>query len=99
MGANGALDARLPVVDPDSILVSLSEIDAVVLVDVLARVSEGDFAARMPAGWVGVAGKAADSLNSVIAANQSLAIELDRIYQVVGKQGELSQRVQLTGCQ
>ena len=54
---------------------------------------EGDFTARMPLDWTGVAGKVADGLNDVIIANQALGAELARVSQVVGKQGKLSQRV------
>ena len=67
--------------------------DAKILVDVLAQVLEGDFSARMPREWTGVAGKAADGINAVILANQSLEDELARISRVVGTQGELSKRV------
>ncbi len=68
-------------------------IDVKVLLSVLAQVKGGDFTARMPLEWTGVAGKAADGLNDVIIANQALAAELARVSRVVGKQGELSQRV------
>jgi hypothetical protein len=69
------------------------EIDVKILLSVLAQVRGGDFTARMPLEWTGVAGKAADGLNEVIIANQALAAELARVSRVVGKQGELSQRV------
>jgi signal transduction histidine kinase/HAMP domain-containing protein/ActR/RegA family two-component response regulator len=68
-------------------------VDAKVLLSVLARVKEGDFTARMPPEWTGVAGKVADGLNDVIIANEALATELARVSQVVGKEGRLSQRV------
>ena len=68
-----------------------------VLLGVLAQVKEGDFTARMPLEWTGVAGKVADGLNDVIIANQALEAELARVSQVVGKQGKLSQRVVLGG--
>jgi len=68
-------------------------IDAKVLLSVLAKVREGDFSARMPLEWTGVAGKVADGFNDVIVANQMLGAELARVSRVVGKQGELSQRV------
>ena len=68
-------------------------LDAKVLLSVLAAVKEGDFTARMPLEWTGVAGKVADGLNDVIVANQALGAELARVSQVVGKQGKLSQRV------
>ena len=72
-------------------------VDAKVLLGVLAQVREGDFSARMPLDWTGVAGKVADGLNDVIIANQALAAELARVSEVVGKQGRLSQRVELGG--
>ena len=72
-------------------------VDAKVLLAVLAQVKGGDFTARMPLEWTGVAGKVADGLNDVIMANQSLEAELARVSQVVGRQGKLSQRVTLGG--
>lgn len=71
--------------------------DPTVLLAVLARVKGGDFSARMPLEWTGVAGKIADSLNEIIIANEALGTELARVSRVVGKQGELSQRVVLGG--
>jgi signal transduction histidine kinase/CheY-like chemotaxis protein/HAMP domain-containing protein len=72
-------------------------LDAKVLLSVLAQVRGGDFTARMPLDWTGVAGKVADGLNEAIIANQALEAELARVSRVVGKQGELSQRVVLGG--
>ena len=63
-------------------------VDAKVLLSVLAQVKGGDFTARMPLEWTGVAGKVADGLNDVIIANQALGAELARVSQVVGKQGQ-----------
>jgi signal transduction histidine kinase/HAMP domain-containing protein/ActR/RegA family two-component response regulator len=72
--------------------------DAVVsaaFLGVLARVREGDFTARMPLEWTGLAGKIADGLNDVIIGNQSLEAELTRVSRLVAKEGKLSQRVTL----
>jgi signal transduction histidine kinase/DNA-binding response OmpR family regulator/HAMP domain-containing protein len=74
-----------------------NNVDGGVLLDVLAQVRAGDFAARMPLDWTGVAGKVADSLNEVIISNQALEKELARVSRVVGQQGELSQRAVLGG--
>ena len=63
----------------------------------LAHVKEGDFTARVPLDWTGVAGRVAESLNDVIVANQALEAGLGRISQVVGDQGKLSQRIVLGG--
>jgi signal transduction histidine kinase/HAMP domain-containing protein/ActR/RegA family two-component response regulator len=72
-------------------------VDAQLLLQVLAQVKAGDFSARMPLDWTGVAGKVADGLNDVIVANQALEQELARVCQVVGKNGKLSQRLVLGG--
>ena len=72
-------------------------LDEAVLLTVLSAFKSGDFDARMPLDWTGVAGKIADTLNEVIAANQTLEDELARVSRVVGKEGKLSQRVALRG--
>src|SRR6195952_1820135 len=77
--------------------VSSDCVDGKALLSVLAQVKGGDFTARMPLEWTGVAGKVADCLNDVIIANQALGAELSRVSEVVGKQGQLSQRVNLGG--
>jgi signal transduction histidine kinase/HAMP domain-containing protein len=81
----------------DTAIVTRDAIDTTTLLDVLAQVREGDFMARMPLEWTGVAGKIADCVNEVIVANQVLEAELARISDVVGHQGRLSQRMQLGG--
>src|ERR1700735_3295361 len=73
------------------------QLDEVVLLKVLADVERGDFSARMPLEWTGVAGKIADRLNNVIAANETLGTELSKVSRLVGKQGKLSQRLVLRG--
>ena len=69
------------------------QLDEEVLLDVLSGVAHGDFSLRMPLGWTGVAGKVADTLNDVVAANEALAADLARVSRAVGKEGRLSQRV------
>jgi HAMP domain-containing protein len=80
---------------PDTVAPPVDVLDAHVLLDVLAQVKRGDFTARMPLAWTGVAGKVADGFNDVIIANQALGVELARIGSVVGAQGRLSQRAVL----
>jgi HAMP domain-containing protein/signal transduction histidine kinase len=72
-------------------------VDAKVMLSILTQVKAGDFTARMPLEWTGIAGKVADSLNDVIIANQTLEAELARVSEVVGTQGRLSQRIALGG--
>jgi signal transduction histidine kinase/HAMP domain-containing protein/ActR/RegA family two-component response regulator len=65
------------------------------LLNVIARVREGDFSARLPLDWTGLPGKVADGLNEVIRANQLLEAELARMCELVGAQGQLSKRAAL----
>ena len=57
--------------------------------------NRGDFSARLPHDWTGLAGKIADTFNEVIAKNQRMTMELDRIGRVVGKEGRITQRASL----
>src|ERR1017187_1090717 len=75
----------------------IEELDGAVLLSVLSDVEHGDFSVRMPLGWTGVAGKIADRLNNIIAANETLGTELVKVSRVVGKEGKLSQRLSLRG--
>jgi signal transduction histidine kinase/CheY-like chemotaxis protein/HAMP domain-containing protein len=74
------------------------QLDLNVLLGILAEVGAGNFTARMPLEWTGVAGKVADGLNDVIVANQALETELTRVSIAIGEQGKLSQRVALNGA-
>jgi signal transduction histidine kinase/CheY-like chemotaxis protein/HAMP domain-containing protein len=78
-------------------IASSDEIDEAVLLSVLSDVKHGDFSVRMPLEWTGVAGKIADTLNDVIAANETLGAALATVSRVVGKEGKLSQRVEFRG--
>jgi signal transduction histidine kinase/CheY-like chemotaxis protein/HAMP domain-containing protein len=72
-------------------------LDEKVLLSVLTAVRNGDLSVRMPLEWTGVAGKIADRLNEVIAANEAVGVELARVSRSVGKEGKLSERVVLHG--
>ena len=74
-----------------------ARLDEAMLLGVLTDVKHGDFSVRMPLEWTGVAGKIADTLNDVIAANETLGAALAKASRVVGKDGKLSQRVELRG--
>jgi signal transduction histidine kinase/HAMP domain-containing protein/ActR/RegA family two-component response regulator len=76
--------------DPDAL-------DVGAILSVLGKVKSGDFNARLPLDWTGVAGKIADGVNDVILYNQALENELARLSQVVGKEGRFSQRASLGG--
>ncbi len=65
------------------------------LLTALIAFRRGDFTVRLPDDWTGVAGKIADTFNEVIAKNQRMTMELDRIGRVVGKEGRITQRASL----
>ena len=77
--------------------VASDSLDLNVLLEMLMAYKNGDFTARLPNNITGLHGKIADTLNEIIALNESRVRELDRISEVVGKQGKLNQRVDLTG--
>ncbi len=47
-------------------------VDATILLRVLEQAKSGDFTARMPTGWTGLAGRVAESLNDLMVAGQAL---------------------------
>jgi HAMP domain-containing protein/CheY-like chemotaxis protein/signal transduction histidine kinase len=67
------------------------------LLAAMQRVQAGDFGVRVSGDWEGVHGKLADAFNDIIAANQRMASELERINVGVGKQGKTRQRFSLGG--
>jgi HAMP domain-containing protein/CheY-like chemotaxis protein len=67
-----------------------------VLLQALQAVREGDFSVRLPGDWTGIEGKLADAVNDIVASNQQMADQLERIGQVVGKEGRTRKRIKLS---
>jgi methyl-accepting chemotaxis protein len=65
------------------------------LLSALLSFKRGDFKARLPTEWTGVAGKIADTFNDVIELNEKMAKELARASRVVGKEGKITQRASM----
>src|SRR5216110_3625927 len=72
-----------------------NELDTKQLLAALVAFKRGDFSARLPDDWTGVAGKIADTFNEVIRTSQRMTQELERIRRVVGKEGRITQRASL----
>jgi len=70
-------------------------LDVSLLLATLRAYKKGDFSARMPLDWTGMAGKVADTLNDVIETNQRMSKELARLSRVVGGEGRLGQRASM----
>jgi HAMP domain-containing protein/CheY-like chemotaxis protein/signal transduction histidine kinase len=66
--------------------------DLGVILAALQTMRDGGFSVRLPGSWTGMAGKIADTFNSIVAANQQMAEELKRVGQVVGKEGRTRER-------
>ncbi|MGB9285479.1 MAG: HAMP domain-containing protein, partial [Candidatus Sulfotelmatobacter sp.] len=66
--------------------------DLSVILSGLQTMRDGDFSVRLPGSWTGLPGKIADTFNSIVAANQQMALELKRVGQVVGKEGRTRER-------
>ena len=67
-----------------------------VLTELLAALQAmrvGDFSIRMPGDSIGIEGKIADTFNEIIAANQRMAKQLERVGEVVGREGKTKQRI------
>jgi HAMP domain-containing protein/CheY-like chemotaxis protein/signal transduction histidine kinase len=63
------------------------------LLHALQTMRVGDFSVRMAGHQVGLMGKVADTFNEIVAANQRMAKQLERVGQVVGREGKTRQRV------
>jgi HAMP domain-containing protein/CheY-like chemotaxis protein/signal transduction histidine kinase len=70
-------------------------IDQEALLRALQAMRVGDFSVRMAADRAGVAGKIADAFNDIVAANERMAQQLERVGEVVGKEGKTRQRVKI----
>src|ERR1700722_4948027 len=70
-----------------------SELNLSKLLQALQSVRDGDFSVRLASDQIGLAGKVADTFNEIVSANQRLAGELERVGQIVGKDGKTRHRM------
>src|SRR5271155_648467 len=63
------------------------------LLSALQSMRVGDFSVRMAGDRVGLLGKIADTFNEIAGTNQRMARQLERVGQVVGREGRTRQRV------
>ena len=66
--------------------------DLAMILASLQTMRNGDFSVRLPVAWTGIKGKIADTFNDIIAANEHIAGELNRVGQAVGKEGRTRER-------
>jgi len=61
----------------------------------LRAMREGDFSVRMARDGSGLLGKMAETFNQIASASQTLSQQLQRVGQVVGKEGRTRQRIRI----
>src|SRR5258708_22469658 len=72
---------------------SLQAIDADRVLSALIALNKGDFGARLPVGWTGIAGKVADTFNDLAETMALSTADLSRISRVVGQEGRIQERL------
>jgi len=70
-------------------------LDRGALLKALRAFRNGDFSVRLPLDLVGIDGEIAEAFNDAVEMNESIAEEFARIRDVVGKEGQIGQRVKL----
>ena len=73
----------------------VDSLDLKELLSVLTEVKNGNLKARMPYDNVGLSGKICDTLNEIISLNEGMMHEFTRAGNTIGKQGKLTQRIEL----
>ncbi|ACK51402.1 GAF sensor hybrid histidine kinase [Methylocella silvestris BL2] len=63
------------------------------LLGALESLRRGDFTVRLPRNGRGVEGQIAEAFNEIAAANQSIAGQLERVLEAVGREGQTGTRV------
>src|SRR5215831_2472689 len=77
----------------DSLSLAASMGDMRELLHAMQAMKAGDFSVRLPGDAVGLYGKISDAFNDIVAANQRMAQELERVGYAVGREGRTRQRV------
>src|SRR5262245_27683969 len=90
---NGPSPTAVPAEMPDSRVNGGASPELLDLLNALQSIGVGDFSVRMSGSQVGLLGKIADTFNEIVAANERMAQQLERVGQVVGREGKTRQRV------
>src|SRR5262245_37027821 len=90
---NGPSPTAVAAEMPDSRVNGGASPELLDLLNALQSMRVGDFSVRMSGSQVGLLGKIADTFNEIVAANERMAQQLERVGQVVGREGKTRQRV------
>ena len=75
--------------------ISLSEADAVLLLQSLIEIKNGDFSKRLPKNWSGINGEIADAINQIYDQLGLFTSEVTRVAREVGTEGKLGGQAQV----
>src|SRR5687767_12188558 len=70
-----------------------AEFDSPKLLRALQAVRDGDLTVRLPPDQTGIGGKIADAFNEMVSGKERISSELERVGQMVGKEGKTRIRV------
>jgi len=84
-------------ISPYNQLGDTDTVDTRYLLQILTEVKNGNFGVRMPIDQTGLSGKICDTLNDIISLNQQMMLEFTRAGNTIGKQGKLTQRIEVPG--
>src|SRR6185436_9729993 len=68
------------------------------LLKCLRAFKRGDFSTRMPLNLTGIDGEIAQAFNDVVELEEAKAVEVSRIAEVVGKEGQFNHRMSVPGA-
>jgi HAMP domain-containing protein/signal transduction histidine kinase/CheY-like chemotaxis protein len=71
------------------------DLDKKLLFNVLSEVKNGNFSVRMPIDQIGISRSICETLNEIIDMNERMTLEFTRAANTIGKQGKLTQRLEL----
>ncbi|MEC5387883.1 HAMP domain-containing protein [Uliginosibacterium sp. H3] len=86
----------MQVLEDQSVLASSEAMS--LMLTALTSLRRGDAKVRLPVNAAGLFGKVAEVFNDLVEQNAAMAEELERLSQVVGKEGKLKQRASMPGA-
>ncbi len=79
-------------------IIACDSLDMNAILLALASLKKGDFSVRLPVTFVSTEGKVADAFNDVAELLSGTTRDLSRISHVVGKEGKLGERLNISGA-
>ena len=76
-----------------------ASLDRHYLLAALRALRKGDFSVRLPIGLTGIDGEIGEAFNDVVELNEQMTKELERLGDVVGKEGKIKARAVLPSAE